>query len=63
MPKTCSRYLKKGGILNPTTGARYRHAVLAKGGTVDELNMVKEFLGRDPNPDAFFKSLGVQVGF
>ncbi|MBO9683561.1 MAG: hypothetical protein J7502_12980, partial [Flavisolibacter sp.] len=54
---------EKTGILNPATGGRYRNAVLSKGGTVDEMDMVKEFLGRDPNPDAFFKSLGLQAGF
>ncbi|KAG4435015.1 hypothetical protein IFR05_009504 [Cadophora sp. M221] len=40
-------------------GRRYRHAVLEKGGAQDELKTVTDFLGREPNPGAFYQDLGV----
>jgi thimet oligopeptidase len=50
---------EKNGILDQKTGMRYRNAVLANGGSKDEFEMVKDFLGRDPDPAAFFRSLGL----
>ena len=50
---------KEKGILDPNTGFRYRKIILEKGGTVDPLELVKEFLGRDPNSDAFLRSMGI----
>jgi thimet oligopeptidase len=50
---------EKNGILDAKTGMRYRNMVLANGGSKDEYEMVKEFLGREPNQQAFFKSLGL----
>ena len=38
----------------------YRRAVLEPGGTRDALDMVRDFLGREPNSAAFLKSLGLQ---
>jgi len=48
------------GIMNPEVGASYRHEVLSRGGTRDELDMVRDFLGREPNSDAFLEHLGLQ---
>ena len=50
---------EKNGIMDSKTGLRYRDIILAKGGTDEEYNLVKNFLGREPNQDAFFKSLGL----
>ena len=50
---------KEKGILDPNTGFRYRKIILEKGGTVDPLELVKEFLGREPNSDAFLRSMGI----
>ncbi|KAA5543292.1 M3 family metallopeptidase [Adhaeribacter rhizoryzae] len=50
---------QKNGILDAKTGARYRDIILASGASRDEYELVKEFLGREPNPEAFFKSLGI----
>jgi thimet oligopeptidase len=50
---------EKTGILNPATGKRYRDIILAKGGSSDEFELVKQFLNRPPNQEAFLKSLGV----
>ena len=40
-------------------GRRYRHTVLEKGGSQDEMETLKEFLGREPNGDAFNRELGL----
>lgn len=37
----------------------YRRAVLDKGGTVDPDEMLKDFLGREPNNQAFLNKLGI----
>lgn len=50
---------EKNGVMDPKTGLRYRDLVLAKGGTDEEYNLVKNFLGREPNQEAFFRSLGL----
>ncbi|EPE06573.1 thimet oligopeptidase [Ophiostoma piceae UAMH 11346] len=40
-------------------GRRYRHTVLEKGGSQDEMRTLEQFLGRKPNGDAFYKDLGI----
>jgi Zn-dependent oligopeptidase len=50
---------KKNGVLNKETGKRYRDIVLSRGGDEDPLELVKKFLGREPNQEAFLKSLGL----
>lgn len=48
---------------NPMDGAegrRYRKTVLEKGGSRDEMESLKEFLGREPNSEAFLKELGLE---
>ncbi len=47
------------GILNKETGLRFREIILEKGGTSDPYKLVVEFLGREPNNEAFLKSLGL----
>jgi thimet oligopeptidase len=49
------------GIMDQETGVRYRDIILASGGSKDELEMVVEFLERNPNQDAFLRSLGLEV--
>jgi thimet oligopeptidase len=51
---------EQNGIMDKKTGMRYRTLILAKGGTKDENEMVKEFLGRESNEKAFYKSLGIE---
>lgn len=40
-------------------GRRYRHLVLEKGGSQDEMLTLEQFLGRPPRSDAFFNDLGL----
>ncbi len=47
------------GLLSPATGAYYRSKILAKGGTEDEMAMLRDYLGREPNLAAFLKHLGM----
>ena len=49
----------ENGILDTATGIRYRDIILAPGSSRDELGLVKEFLGREPNNKAFLKELGL----
>ncbi|MBE0570081.1 MAG: Zn-dependent oligopeptidase [Ignavibacteriaceae bacterium] len=51
----------KNGIMDKATGLRYRDIILANGSSRDELEMVVEFLGRQPSQDAFFKAIGLEV--
>jgi thimet oligopeptidase len=50
---------KKNGVMDKTTGIRYRKEILEKASTVEEIDMVEKFLGRKPNSDAFLESLGI----
>ena len=43
--------------LDPAVGRRYRDTVLARGGEVAPEDMLRQFLGRPSNSQAFFKSL------
>jgi thimet oligopeptidase len=52
---------EKNGVMDKETGMKYRNIILANGGSLDELEMVIEFLGREPNQEAFFKSIGLDV--
>ena len=50
---------EKEGLLNPETGLDYRKWILEPGGSINPLELVKGFLGREPNEEAFLKSLGL----
>ena len=45
--------------MNGAEGRRYRHVVLGRGGSRDEMEVLKEFLGREPNSRAFLEELGI----
>lgn len=51
----------KNGLMDVNTGKKYRDIILANGSSRDELEMVVEFLGRQPSQDAFFKAIGLNV--
>jgi thimet oligopeptidase len=50
---------KEKGYMKAETGQAYRSAVLAKGGSDDAINLVRNFLGREPNNKAFLKQIGL----
>jgi len=52
---------EQAGVLDRATGADYRRAILERGGSVDGDRLVRDFLGREPNTDAFLRELGLEV--
>jgi len=50
----------KKNPMDPAQGRRYRKTVLEKGGSRDEFESLKEFLGREPNSKAFYEELGLE---
>ncbi len=51
--------IEKEGLLNPEAGSRYRKAILAPGASKNPDDMLRDYLGREPNKDAFFKKIGL----
>jgi Zn-dependent oligopeptidase len=48
---------QNGGLENPAIGARYRTYILAPGGSIEPDQLLRDFLGREPSNDAFYKEL------
>lgn len=44
---------------SPEIGQKYIDTVLSKGGSEDPMNLLRNFLGREPRSDAFLKNLGL----
>ena len=51
--------IKKQGLLNPVIGQRYVQEVIGKGGSKDPDELLRNFLGREPNNRAFIEDLGL----
>jgi thimet oligopeptidase len=49
------------GMLDPEAGMYYRKKILARGGTLDGLDLVREYLGREPDMAAYLKHLGLDA--
>jgi Zn-dependent oligopeptidase len=52
-------HFEAAGALDPAVGAEYRRTVLEPGGSIDGMEMVRGFLGREPNNNAFLRGLGL----
>ena len=50
---------KEKGIFNRELAEEFRKKVLSKGGSVDADVLFRDFMGRDPEPDALMRSLGM----
>jgi Zn-dependent oligopeptidase len=51
---------KEKGVMNPAVGLSYRKNILEKGATMQEVDMLRKFLGREPNNKAFLETLGIK---
>lgn len=51
--------IKKYGLLNAVIGQKYIHDVLSRGGSQDPNVLLKNFLGREPNQNAFLRDMGL----
>ena len=49
---------EKEGVMNSTLGRKYRDMILAPGGSRDGEEVLVEFLGREPNDEAFMRMNG-----
>ncbi len=47
----------KGNLMDKAVGKRYRDTILARGSERPASEMVREFLGREPGTEAFFKEI------
>ncbi len=47
------------GIFNAATGQRFRQAILARGGSRPAAELFRDFMGRDPQPDALLRHSGL----
>lgn len=52
--------IKKQGLLNSEVGKKVAHEILSKGGSVEPAVLLKKFLGRESNQDAFLRHFGFE---
>ncbi len=47
------------GVTSPEVGRRYRNTILEPNGSLDAIDLLQSFLGRQPSNEAFLKKLGI----
>jgi thimet oligopeptidase len=52
---------KELGMLSPEAGLYYRKKIISQGGTRDAMDLVKDYLGREPRLDSFLEHLGLEA--
>ena len=52
---------KELGMLSPDAGMYYREKILSRGGSMDGIDLVRDYLGREPNMDAYLEHLGLEL--
>jgi len=52
--------VKKRGLFDPAVGKELVAKVLSKGGSVDPEELLKDFLGRKPDQNAFLSDMGIE---
>ncbi len=55
----CFSEFEKYGLDNQTTGMRFRNELLSQGDMKDGDELLRNFLGREPNTDAFLKKINI----
>ena len=53
-------FKKSGSVFNKEVGKKYRKVVLETGGMKDGIEILKEFLGREPSQTPFLESIGLK---
>jgi Zn-dependent oligopeptidase len=51
---------KKNGVMDTKTGTAYRTKILEKSSTMEEMDILRSFLGREPNSEPFVEALGIK---
>ncbi|MHC4128131.1 MAG: M3 family metallopeptidase [Planctomycetota bacterium] len=54
------RFQELGGMLDPDAGLYYRRSILSRGGTVDGIDLVTGYLGRESSMDPYLVHLGLE---
>ena len=52
---------EEAGVFDAATGARFRDTVLAQGGSRPIMDVYKDFRGREPEPDALLRQMGLEL--